>query len=185
MPVKTPARKTAGIGDAAVRKATGRSWDEWFAILDKAGARKMPHRDIATLLHKLDCGDWWSQMVTVGYEQARGLRVKHQTATGYSVSRSKTIAAPAGKIFGAWKIKKQRDKWLDDAALTIRKATANKSLRITWDKDATNVDVMLYPKDKGKTQVAVQHNKLPSAKDAARMKTYWAKRLAALAAVVA
>jgi len=79
MPVSGSATaKVAGIGASAVRKATGKDWQQWFTLLDKAGAAKMPHKDIACLLyqkHKLP--GWWAQMVTVGYEQARGMREKH------------------------------------------------------------------------------------------------------------
>ena len=74
----------AGISADAVRAKTGKGWAEWFAVLDQAGAAKWPHKEIASFLHEQECGDWWSQMVAVGYEQARGLRVKHQTADGFT-----------------------------------------------------------------------------------------------------
>lgn len=180
MATKIASKRTAGISDAAVRKATGKSWDEWFAKLDKAGAKKMAHREIAETLHKMECGDWWSQMVAVGYEQARGLRIKHERPDGYSISRSKTIAVPVSKLFKAWKDEKVRGEWLDGAALTIRKATANKSIRITWGDGTTNVEVMFYPKDKSKAQVTVQHNKLSSAKEGERMKRFWGDALGRL-----
>ena len=48
--MKRKVDKFGGIGSAAVGKATGRKWPEWLALLDKAGARKMPHREIAQLL---------------------------------------------------------------------------------------------------------------------------------------
>lgn len=31
------------VGDEAVKKATGKAWPEWFKLLDKAGAKKLPH----------------------------------------------------------------------------------------------------------------------------------------------
>jgi hypothetical protein len=37
---------TPKTSDEAVDKATGKKWNEWFAILDRAGAKKMPHREI-------------------------------------------------------------------------------------------------------------------------------------------
>jgi hypothetical protein len=78
-------KKTTGISDNAVRTKTGKTWAEWFSVLDKTGAQKMKHSEIAEPLHaKHACPPWWSQMVTVGYERARCLREKHQTATGYS-----------------------------------------------------------------------------------------------------
>jgi hypothetical protein len=78
-PRTSTTNKTAGISSAAVKKATGKDWKQWFTLLDKAGARKMPHKDIACLVYeKHQVSGWWAQMVTVGYEQARGLRQKHQ-----------------------------------------------------------------------------------------------------------
>jgi len=32
------------IGGEAVNKSTGKTWDDWFAILNKTGAKKMGHR---------------------------------------------------------------------------------------------------------------------------------------------
>ncbi|MDQ5977623.1 MAG: hypothetical protein QG602_595, partial [Verrucomicrobiota bacterium] len=67
--MKRAADQYGGISSAAVKKATGRTWAEWFAVLDKAGAAKLPHKEIALRLqrtHRL--ADWWGQMVTVGYE---------------------------------------------------------------------------------------------------------------------
>ena len=85
------ATKAAGVSDAAVQAKTGKGWQEWFALLDAAGARQMSHKEIAARLYdQLGCPDWWSQMVAVGYEQERGLREKHQTPAGYQVSASKT-----------------------------------------------------------------------------------------------
>lgn len=36
----------AGIGDPAVRAATGRVWAEWVAVLDGIGAAERPHRKL-------------------------------------------------------------------------------------------------------------------------------------------
>jgi Domain of unknown function (DUF4287) len=38
------------IGDEAVREKTGQGWNEWFAVLDEAGAAKKTHAEIAILL---------------------------------------------------------------------------------------------------------------------------------------
>jgi len=174
----TGAKKVAGIGDAAVEKRTGKSWDDWFAILDRRGARKMRHPEIAATLHeKLGCSGWWSQMITVGYEQARGMRQPHQIATGFQISRAKTIAVPVAAAFQAWNDPKKRGRWLKDSKFTIRKAQENRTLRITWVDGTTNVEVYFNDKGRGKSQVTVQHNKLPSAANAERKKKYWAEQL--------
>jgi hypothetical protein len=173
--------KTAGISSDAVKKATGKSWDEWFKILDKDGCKKMSHKEIVAVVNqKHKVGPWWQQMITVGYEQARGLRVKHQTTTGFSMNRSKTLAAPIADAFAAWKDKRKRTKWLKENGFTIRKATESRSLRITWS-DETKVDVMFYAKGKDKCQVSVEHSRLKNEKDVAKWKAYWGDRLDALA----
>ncbi|HTK73731.1 MAG TPA: hypothetical protein VL371_00645 [Gemmataceae bacterium] len=172
----------AGISSEAVRAKTGKTWKEWFALLDKSGASDWPHKDIARHLHdECGCPGWWSQMITVGYEQARGLRVKHQKCDGeYSASASKTLAVPVSALFAAWYDPKLRSKWLADAKrLTIRKATENKSLRITWP-DGTNVDVNLFAKGPAKSQVAVEHGKLARVGDVPRIKAYWTEALGKL-----
>ncbi len=167
-----------GVGDEAVKKATGKTWDQWIAALDKAGCRKMDHKKIVAVLHsKHKIGPWWGQMVTVGYEQATGLRAKHEKPGGFSVSASRTLAAPVGRVFDAFHDAKARARWLGKAKLTVRKATKNKSLRIAWDADDTRVDVNFYAKGAARSMVAVQHEKLPDAKAAAKMKAYWGKAL--------
>jgi uncharacterized protein YndB with AHSA1/START domain len=178
--MKRPPAKTAGVSAAAVKKATGRTWPEWIGILDKAGAKSWPHAEIALWLHKKHkVADWWCQMVTVGYEQASGRRVKHQKVDGFEISVSKTIAAPVAMAFDAWKDPALREQWLPGVALTVRKATPHKSIRITWS-DGTNLSVNFWPKGPLKSQVVPQHAKLSDAATAEKMKAYWADQLEAL-----
>lgn len=176
---KPPAKKPAGsIGDDAVRAKTGKTWKQWFAILDKAGADKMAHRDIATWLHQdQGVGSWWCQMVTVEYEKARGLRAQHERPDGYQISRSKTLSVPVSNVYRAWSDARTRARWLKDSDFEVRKATAGKSMRITWVDGKTSVEVAFYPKGTGRSQVVVQHSKLADAKLAERMKTYWSESL--------
>jgi hypothetical protein len=177
-PVLAEGLRLGGIGSEAVRRATGKGWDEWLAVLDEAGARAMEHPAIARLLdevHKLP--GWWAQMVTVGYEQARGLRAPHQTRSGWETSRSKTIDAPIDEVFAAWTDDATRARWLADHDVTIRKATPRESLRITWVDGASSVVVHLWPKTGSRTQVRLQHSKLEDAAAVQRMKEYWGDQL--------
>jgi uncharacterized protein YndB with AHSA1/START domain len=164
----------AGIRSDAVKAKTGKGWKEWFALLDKVGAAKWPHREIASYLHdECECPNWWSQMVTVGYEQARGLRVKHQTAGGFTAGASKTIDVPVTALFEAWSNSKLRVKWLPDATkIEIRSATQNRRLRIGWSDDS-NLEVMFYAKGKDKSQVTIERRKLPNTKAVIQVKAYW------------
>lgn len=180
--MKKPPSKLAGITTAAVEKATGRSWEQWITLLDKAGAKSWPHSEIALWVQKKhQINDWWSQMVTVGYEQATGRRVKNQKDDGFGISVSKTIAAPVAIAFEAWKDAAIRELWLPHTPLSVRKATPHKSIRILWP-DETTLSVNFWPKGPLKCQVVPEHSKLPDAATAEKMKAFWTAQLDALCA---
>lgn len=172
------------MSDAAVQAKTGKTWDEWFGLLDAAGAGRMSHREIVAWISREHAvGSWWEQMVTVTYEQARGRRERHQTADGFQASASRTLKAPAGRLFEAWSDEATRRRWLPDADLKIRKATPDRSLRITW-QDGTNLDVNLFPKGEDRCQISLEQRKLADADAVARAKAYWKQALDRLRGVL-
>jgi hypothetical protein len=180
---KTPAAQPAKarvISDASVEKATGKPSDHWFKVLD-AFAKKQSghdHKNAAAFLHaEHGVPEWWCQMVTVLYERERGHRATHERPDGFSVSVSRTMGVPIAELYRAWTGEVRR-KWLDEE-FAVRKATQNRSIRITWS-DGSNVEVMFYPKGEAKAQVVVQHSKLKSAAAGVRVKKAWAGRLDAL-----
>jgi hypothetical protein len=168
----------AGMSDASVAKATGRTWKEWVAELDRAGAPELSHSGIAQLLHdKLGVPDWWSQMVTVGYERIRGLREKGQRLDGsFDVSKSKTYPVPIAEL---WKVFLQCKLWLGGETLRMSKATKHKTMRMKWS-DGTPVEAYFVEKGAAKSQLTLQHRKLTSRAEVARLRTYWGERLAAI-----
>ena len=177
------AMRFAGVGSEAVMKATGRAWDEWLKVLDRAGARRMPHKDIADMLfRKFDVPGWWSQMLTVGYEQARGLRLPGQKTDGFSASASKTVAVPLDQLYTAW-IEPQRSRWLPAAPLEVKRSTDGKSIRMTWTLGGSSVEVGFADKGGGKSMVAVEHSRLPDAAAMELQKAYWSEALGRLKAM--
>jgi len=139
------------VGDDAVFKATGKGWKPWFAALDEAGARELDHKGIVAWLgENTDMSGWWQQLV----------------------------AAPLGVLYGAWSDARRRGSWLGQT-ITVRKATKDKSMRVTWPDD-THLDVYFQGKGPGKSAVTVNHRKLADAKQAESMKAWWADRLAVL-----
>lgn len=168
------------VSDEAVRNKTGRAWADWFELLDREGAREMSHREIAALLHgKYGIDGWWAQNVTVGYEQERGLREKHQKPSGYEISVSRTLPVAIDALYATWQ-EEARNRWLGEEVV-VRKATPNRTMRVTWP-DRTELVVAFEAKGEAKSQVVVQHGKLPDAAAAARMKVYWAEALGRLRA---
>ena len=164
------------MSDEAVESKTGKNWSRWLKHLDAAGGNKMTHQEIVGhLSDKHDVRPWWQQMVAVTYEQARGLRDVGEKPSGHEISVSRTIGAPVSQAFKAWTDNKARAKWLTEG-LTVRKSTANKTLRITW-ADGTDLVAAFYPRGEAKCQVVAQHSKLKDAKAGAKMKKFWANAL--------
>lgn len=171
------------ISAGAVKLKTGKDWPEWFAILDQAGAAHWPHKEIAAWLrstHGVDA--WWRQTVTVEYERARGLRQVHEKTDGFSASISRTLPAAVERIYPLWADARLRRGWLDEEP-AIRKATENRSLRISWP-DGTNVDVMFYPKGEAKTQLTVEHARLADAAAVTMNKEFWSAAISRLKALL-
>lgn len=181
----TKSKSTPRMSDEAVRAKTGKTWKQWFAILDKAGAKRMTHQEIVKLLNsKHDVGPWWCQMVTVTYEQLSGMRETHERPDGYQISVSRTVRTPVAKLYASFEDQSARNKWLLEDGLVVRKVTNNKSMRVTWKDGKTSLEINFYPKDANKSQVVVQHSRLSSGAAATRMKRYWGKALDRLQAAL-
>src|SRR3979409_781734 len=100
---KSTTKQSPRMSDEAVKAKTGKNWKEWFAILDKAGAKKMGHQEIVKYLsEEQGVRPWWQQMITVSYERASGLRELHQKPGGYEISVSRTINVPIAKLYHAF-----------------------------------------------------------------------------------
>jgi len=168
--------------DESMLKRTGRSWDDWFTLLEEWGAARRKHGEIARWLvdeHGVD--GWWSQGITVRYEQELGLRVPGQSSDGlFSASASKTIAAPVERLFAAFTDAKLRRRWLSGTKLTVRTANEPKTLRADVVSGSGRIAVGFVPKANGKAQVSLLHERLVDADEAARMKGFWRERLVEL-----
>ncbi len=176
----------AGVKDATIEARTGCTWEKWVAALDYHEAGTLSHREIATLVHeKFGVGEWWAQSVTVGYERIKGLREIGQRRTGhYDVNRSKTLPVGVDALYAAFADARQRRRWLPGVKLTVRKATPERSMRITWP-DGTSVELWFVAKGAGRSSVHVQHVRLPSKAEADARRAFWGERLGALAALLA
>ena len=176
----------AGMSDAVIKKNTGCNWARWVKSLDYHGARQMSHGEIAKLVsEKYKVPSWWTQAVTVGYERIRGLRARGQRRDGtFEATKSRTFNVPVATLFDAWKDPSVRKRWLDEANVKIRTATAPKSIRLGWS-DGTIIAVGFTPKGRSKSSVAIQHPKLPDRETADRLKQYWTERFDALSEALA
>jgi hypothetical protein len=179
-----PVEQAVGVSSDAVARRTGKSWAEWFALLDAAGAKELDHKGIvAVLAQRHGVGPWWQQMVAVAYEQARGKNGAAATDEGFQVDVSKVLELPLAKLFRFWAEPAERNKWLADDRFSIHKATASKSIRARWGRGVSRIDVDFCEKGPAKSQVTVQHNRIETSDAAEQMKAYWAKKIRALEAL--
>jgi len=186
-----------GIGDEAVKAKTGKTWSQWFTILDKWGAKKKPHKEIAAYLHKdLGVPGWWCQMVTVEYERAHGLRRVGETAEkkGFTVDVQRTIKASAKETWDKYLQPRHVSKWFAakaKAQLRVGGRYDNadgyggeylalsppKRARMTWEAadccPGTIVEMTILPAGPGKVAVRVTHTKLKTQKDRKEIKEGW------------
>ncbi len=168
----------ARIGDAVLIEKSGKNWAQWFAILDKSGAAKFKHPEIADILYsKHKVPGWWAQMISVGYEQARGIRGKYESCNAtFSANCSRTFACNVKDVFRAWANDSQRKTWLSSDKLSNSKVNENKTVRGAWD-GASRVEIRFTPRGEGKTQIAVDHMNLADSAAVEKMKAFWAKNL--------
>ena len=169
--------------DAKVRQNTGKGWREWFRILDAWGAKERKHPEIVSrLLDEYGVPGWWAQSITVGYERSRGMRAKYQTAAGlFQVSVSKTFPIGVGRLFKVFAEAPQRNKWLERGTLKVRTTQKDRTARFDFRDGSSRVVAFFDPKDRNKTTVTVQHEKLPDAGAVEDMRAMWKERLARLA----
>ena len=171
------------MSDEAVAARTGKAWPQWFDLLDQAGAECWNHKQIVAHLREgYGLGGWWQQMVAVSYEQARGLRDKHEQKDGYQIQRQRTIHVDVATAWQAWKNEGLRRRWLPEAdRVSLRRERDDKrEVRLDWVDGRTRILLGFRSAGEEKCVVGVQHSKLPDAAAAERSKSDWASRLDAL-----
>jgi hypothetical protein len=181
-PTLPPRVADPGVSDAAVNKATGKTWDEWFALLDAWDGTAHTHPEIARHLYETYGIDgWWAQSVTVGYERARGMRALHERPDGFSMNASKTFPVPDERLVAAFVEPGERERWLEAARLHNRTSQPNKSARFDVLPGETRLAITFFAKGPEKSVAQLQQERLADAEVVARWKTLWKEQLALLA----
>ena len=166
------------IDDETVKAKTGRSWHEWFDILENASADKLNHEEIVSLLSRRhDLNDWWSQMVAQVYKQHTRIHEQYEQTEGFEISVNKTFQIDVRTIYAAWVTDEKRRRWLQESPIKITAATRNKSIRAQWADGQSRLSIDFYSKGENRSQVVVQYMNLPSLKAAEDMQTFWKEKL--------
>lgn len=169
-----------------MRRATGRDREQWFAVLDAWGVGGRPYQEIAAwLMDEHQLSNWWAQKLIVEYEQARGLRTPGRRRDGtLATGVSKTVNVPVERLFEAFVNPEVRERWLPHAVMRERTSRPGRSARFDWEDGATRVSVVFSAVSDTKSQVGLEHERLPDTEAADKAKAFWRERMAALKALL-
>ena len=204
--MKIELRSDKTIDDATCKAETGKTMQEWFAVMDAHGGLAKGRRELGNMLlqdrHKVD--PWWATTLNIEYEARHGAKEKDGRAKGYMICATKTIKATPEACYAGFEDAAALDRWLgpkhrfelkegatlanaDGNSATVRKFNPGKTIKLDWTQaDAaagTPVEVKFQPAG-AKTTVMVQHDRLQTRADADGMRRAWGDALDRLKKVV-
>ena len=175
------------INRRTITEKTGRSLEDWTDLLDKAGFREKPHRDIASYLNKKQgLSAWWAQEVTVEYEKTIGRRVTGQTGkTGFQLGVSRTFNTSAGELWN-WLTSEKGRTWYSGIAsegieTEPRVLKDGSHLRLRWKMPGwtgySTLQIRTVAKGSDKTTLTVHQEKLADQETREQMLRYWKEKM--------
>lgn len=212
-PKRQPFRPTAAqlgkierigkVSSTSVLKGTGRNWEQWISILDRAEAVDWPHREITMLLKtKYKLSPWWQQGVALAYELHHGKRVEGRNLKGeYSTVATKTLPLSSRKAWSLLTSEEGMRAWLrpfspfpwkpgqsfevDGGVFgEIRTLKPGVRARLTWQEahweKPSVVQIHVVPRKGEKCMLVIQHERIPSASLKGKLRDQWKRALAAL-----
>lgn len=196
------------VSNDSVQKHTGKVWDQWVEILNKAGARLWDHQQLVEFLslkHKLR--PWWRQVVAIGYENAIGKRVQGQNLKGeFSSTTTKMMPLDQKTLWSWMQTPEALALWLKplsdfrfQAALAfegeggvfgeVRTLKAPSRVRMTWNETdwirPTVLQLWMIHRPRGRCLIVFTHEKLASNRERAQVKARWQQVVGALQAAAA
>ena len=182
------------MADADAKAATGKSWEDWYRVLDETGGPTSGRKAITErLMKEHGLAAWWAQTIAVEYERARSVHEKDGRPKGYAICVTKTIAAPAEKIFDAFGDAAVLESWLGTGATAdfkeggsfstadgnrgrYTKVARPKTLRFAWEDEdpaaASTVELKLTPNG-AKCGLVLNHERIQSRAHADGLRAAW------------
>ena len=197
--------KLGRVSTESVHKGTGKHWDQWIEILNRAGARHWTHGETTKLLaSKYKLSAWWQQGVAMGFQIAIGARVMGRDLKGnYSTAASRSMKMDQKALWKFMTSKEIVALWLrplspvtfikgasfeteDGFFGEIRTMTSPERLRLSWHRDTeekpTVVQVTTVARPEKKSVLVIQHLDLKDKRFRDEMCERWKQVLAEISA---
>jgi uncharacterized protein YndB with AHSA1/START domain len=199
--MKVVAKPAQPVEDSAAMAATGRTMQDWYALIDDAGGGTLGRKGVNDLLftkHKVDA--WWTSTLATEYERARGLKEKDGRPRGYAICVTKNIKAPASLVFEAFTDDARLSKWFgkstnvqateggnwsdgDGHSGAYTKLAASKTVRFTWvdegSKNESQVELKIAEKN-GVSGLVLNHERIQDRGEADGLRASWGEAVATL-----
>jgi uncharacterized protein YndB with AHSA1/START domain len=204
MATPTTVEKIGMYSSQSVEKHTAKNWDEWIAVLEKAGARNLEHREIAALLKKkYKLTEWWQHAVAWGFEVHIGRKVEGRNAKGrWSLTATKSLPVGAKKVWAYMVSGEGQARWLrplDAISIALKETfetedgffgeirTMRKGERVRfswndveWDRHSY-VQMFIVKRPGEKCLLAFMHTELPDSRSRDQLRARWKASLDAVA----
>jgi uncharacterized protein YndB with AHSA1/START domain len=158
----------------ATREHTGKTPDEWFALVDTRLGRDLGRKAVGDFLFKeMKLDAWWATTLVVGYEAARGIVEKDGRPRGYAICVTKSIAAAPEKVFALI----TAANWAGpDTQVAVLKANPAKQIRFALKgeshPDGELVEIKLTPAA-GKCAIVLNHERIQDRGRADGLRDAW------------
>jgi hypothetical protein len=168
--------------NAEVKKKTGRTWHEWFALLDRDGAARLDRRGIIRIIAgKYGIGLRWRRAIATAYEQAHTTRESEEHSSGLAANAARTIQAPIRALSATIHDVEARARRLKSRAL------GGRSPGTMWSRassSAGNVDVsgdrFDAVRETGSPRSEITGDPLPDTSPVEKMRAFWKARVDSL-----
>jgi hypothetical protein len=165
-----------------VERATNRTWDEWLRFMDAIDARNLDHKEIALRVYAeldgtIEQLGWWTQAVTVAYEQYIGRRIPGQRPDGtFQTSVSRSTALGMETLMEKWTKFAAEDETVQGIIGGDLRVSGT-DRRITWRtkaRDGSSVIVTSEPKKNGTASIVATQIGLPTLESNDEARERWA-----------
>jgi uncharacterized protein YndB with AHSA1/START domain len=181
------------LDDATCKAETGKTFSEWFEVLDSVDGIKIGRRESCVKMGIWSTQPWWATTIYVAYEKHKGVVKKDGMAEGYTICVTKNINAPVEKTYATWADPAKFAEIFGDSAkqsleeggtltcdagvkATFTRVRPNKDLRFTWEHPGCTAPLTVdlqFQDNKGKTLMNAMTSRIQTREETDGLRDAW------------